>query len=79
MNREPIKSSFIAEIGWQEGTLEIKFSNDEVWQYFNVAPDMWEGFRIAESPGKFFHTHIKDKYTATKVTWIESLPSVGPA
>lgn len=79
MKREPVKSSFITSIGWENGTLEIKFSNDQVWQYFGVPPETWAGFRIAPSQGKFFHNHIKDKYAEGEVTRIEELPSVGPA
>ena len=79
MNREPVKSSFIKEIGWENGTLEIKFSNDQVWQYFGVPPETWAGFRVAQSQGKFFHNYIKPNYAAQDVTSIEKLPSVGPA
>lgn len=79
MRREPVKSSFIKEIGWDEGILEIQFLNDQVWQYRTVPPAVWEGFRIAESHGKFFHLHIKGQYSETNVTLAEALPSVGPA
>lgn len=79
MNREPVKSNFIKEIGWENGTMEIKFTNGDVWQYPGVPEDAWQGFRIAESQGKFFHNHIKPKYAGHNVTMAEGLPSVGPA
>lgn len=78
MKREPVKSGFIKAMGWEEGTLEIQFSNEEVWQYMGVPPDLWEGLRIAESHGKFFHLHIKGQFAEVEVTAIQGLPSVGP-
>ncbi|NIV36741.1 MAG: KTSC domain-containing protein [Anaerolineae bacterium] len=79
MNREPVTSSFIKSIGWEETLmLEIEFSNGDVWQYHGVPPDMWEGFRIAESHGEFFHTYIKDQFPANRATAASALPSVGP-
>lgn len=60
----PVNSSAIAEIGWQNGTLAIRFhSRREPYLFPNVPEKLFKDFLGASSQGKFFHEHIKDKFT----------------
>lgn len=59
-----VNSSAIAEIGWEDGILAIRFhSRQEPYFFSNVPKQLFEDFLNAPSQGKFFHEHIKDKFT----------------
>jgi hypothetical protein len=64
MFREPVSSSTIAAIGYDEetGTLEVEFVSGTVYRYRGVSQDVFEDFRAALSKGRFFNWHIKDAY-----------------
>lgn len=59
---QPVKSSNIAEIGYDEGTrtLQIKFNNGGLYQYSPVTADTWNEFKAAPSQGKWFHKNIRE-------------------
>lgn len=59
------ESSQITAIGYdaQSQTLVIRFkSNGAVYHYFDVPPATWEGFKAAESKGRFFGKNIKSVF-----------------
>jgi hypothetical protein len=64
MFREPVSSSSIASIGFDDDseTLEIEFVSGTVYRYLGVSQDVFEAFRTAPSKGTFFNAHIKDAY-----------------
>ena len=64
MFREPVSSSMIAAIGYDEETetLEVEFVSGAVYRYRSVNQDVVEDFRAAPSKGRFFNQHIKDAY-----------------
>jgi len=64
MFREPVSSSVIAAIGYDEDseTLEVEFASGAVCSYRGVEQDVYEAFRLAPSKGKFFNRHIRDAY-----------------
>jgi KTSC domain-containing protein len=64
LHREPVSSSVIAAIGYDEEaeTLEVEFVSGAVCRYLGVEPDVYEDFRSASSKGKFFNRHIRDAY-----------------
>jgi hypothetical protein len=70
MERDPVDSSNIASIGYDQssGTVEIEFrSNGQIWQYYDVPEIIYNEFRIAESLGKAFHAMIKNQFKAARV------------
>ena len=69
MNRTPVRSSNIASVGYENGTLEIEFVDGGVYQYFNVPEPVYQGLMSATSKGRYFHDHIKDSYQTSKVGW----------
>jgi len=69
MQRQPVNSSDIAAIGYDEvsETLEIEFKATGVYRYFSVPKSVAEEFQRTPSPGKFFLQHIKGKYAWEKI------------
>jgi hypothetical protein len=59
-----VESEAIAEIGYDAGrsTLFVRFADGNWYSYFGVAKRTYEAFVKAESHGRFFHEHIRDRY-----------------
>ena len=64
MNRTPVESTNIADIGYDPTTqtLEIGFLNGTVYQYLNVPPNIFSQLMSASSHGTFLNKQIKPKY-----------------
>lgn len=69
MQRTPVNSSNIAEVGYDSNsmTLEIVFHSGGVYQYFDVPESEYHGLMQAGSKGQYFHTNIKDNYRYAKL------------
>jgi hypothetical protein len=69
MQRQPVNSSNIASIGYDQATqiLEVEFLNSTVYQYFNVPLPVYEGLMGAGSHGTYLNAHIKGQYQYHKV------------
>ena len=69
MERIPITSSTVAEVGYDPDTmtLEIAFCNGTVYQYFDVPAMVYQELMSAESAGKFLHANIKNNYRYAKM------------
>ena len=69
MERIPVSSSNIAEIGYDEptGTLEILFHSEALYQYFDVPVLVYEEFVAASSHGKYLNANIKGKFRYAKI------------
>jgi hypothetical protein len=70
IERQPVVSSDIASIGYDEATetLEIEFKATGVYRYFSVPRAVAQEFQRTPSPGKFFLQHIKTKYAWEKAS-----------
>jgi hypothetical protein len=64
MFREPVSSSTIAAIGYNEdnAVLEVEFVSGALYRYLGVDLDVYEKLRAARSVGRFFNENIKDAY-----------------
>ena len=69
IERQPVVSSDVASIGYDEATqtLEIEFKATGVYRYFSVPKAVFEELKATPSPGKLFLQHIKGKYAWEKV------------
>jgi hypothetical protein len=69
MLRDPVASSNISSIGYDEGsqTLEVEFMNGSIYQYYNVEPGAFEQLRNAPSKGSYLNTYIKNAYPFSRV------------
>jgi hypothetical protein len=66
---KPSFSSTISEFSYDEDTqsLTITFSSGSRYVYSGVPKEVVEGFRAAESRGKFFGREIKHIYPMQKI------------
>jgi len=69
MQRIAVESSDIVSIGYnpKERVLEIEFKENRVYQYFDIAPDVYDRFMRADSYGEFFYAFINRQYRYQRV------------
>jgi hypothetical protein len=69
MNRIPVESSNIADVGYDETTmtLEVGFHSGAVYQYFDVPEAVHQEFMSAASKGTYFNANIKSNYRYVKL------------
>jgi hypothetical protein len=62
--REPVASSTIASVGYDEDreVLEVEFMSGAVYRYLGVSEDAFDRFLAAPSKGTYFNRHIRDAY-----------------
>ena len=59
----------------KERLLEIEFKEGRLYQYFDVAPEIYERFTRADSYGEYFYAHITKHYRYKRVkTKIDETP-----
>jgi hypothetical protein len=64
MNRIPVVSSNVSSVGYDPATqtLEVEFSNGNVYQYFDVPEPVYQQLIQAASLGTFLSGNIKGSY-----------------
>lgn len=69
MQRSPVSSSNIAEIGYDEArrVLEILFQNGTTYQYFDVPKQEYDSLIRASSYGQFLNANIKGRYRYARI------------
>lgn len=60
MIRTPVKSGNIRSIGFENGAMQIEFTNGKVYNYTGPkAKAHYDGIMQAESKGSYFYKHIR--------------------
>src|SRR6266436_9939026 len=82
MNRIPVSSQGILEVGYHEdadsrGTLELKFSNGGVYEFFNVPTKMYDEFMHAPSREDYYRENIGKRFPCTRVGSTQPKPRTG--
>ena len=69
MERKRVNSSKLRSVGYDETsmTLEVEFSNGQVYQYVKVYPEVYRRFMAAPNPTYFFDDKIDEEYTGRRV------------
>ncbi len=64
MNRDPVNSTSIAAIGYDEQTqtLEVEFRHGGIYQYFDVPVRIHQELLAASSIGRYVAEQIKGAY-----------------
>ena len=63
-----VQSSNLAGIDYDwRGTLVIEFRSGGVYEYLQVPREEFEGLLNASSHGKYFHAHIKSRYSYRRI------------
>lgn len=69
MAREPVNSSNLAEVGYDQHTqtLEVCFKSGRTYQYFDVPEQVYEGLKKAGSPGAYLNSAVKGSFRYARV------------
>jgi hypothetical protein len=69
MQRQPVTSSNIAEIGYDEPrrVLEVLFKTGSIYQYFDVPPQEHKALMQASSQGQYLNANIKGRFRYARV------------
>lgn len=64
MERQPVESSNLKSVGYDEGSqvLEIEFRNGRVYRYTGVPRSVYQDLMRAPSLGRYFIANIRDDY-----------------
>ena len=67
--RRAVASSMMRSVGYDEdhAVLEIEFVTGHVYRYHAVPKRDWQGLMDAESKGRYFEAHIRDKYPMKRI------------
>lgn len=67
MNMIPVGSSDIASVGYEHGTLYIRFHSGGLYAYSGVPESVYQALMSASSHGSYFHAHIKNSYATRRI------------
>ena len=69
MVRTPIRSTSIAEVGYDPGThtLEVQFRHGGIYQYFGVPASVYAELMQAASRGNYVAYQIRGRYRYVRV------------
>jgi hypothetical protein len=69
MQHQTVVSSNISSVGYDStlATLEVTFKSGRSYRYTGVPAQVHVQFLAAGSHGKYFHTHIRDRYPTEQV------------
>ena len=62
ISRTPVDSSCLRSLGYFGGlgVLELEFAGGEIYRYFDVSSDLYEGLLKSESKGRYFRQFIRE-------------------
>ena len=63
-----VESEAMTDIAYDEPAriLRIRFEDGDWYRYFAVPPGIHQALLAAESHGRFFHDHIRDRFAYEK-------------
>ncbi|EPN8812866.1 TPA: KTSC domain-containing protein [Yersinia enterocolitica] len=69
MNRQPVDSSNIRSVGYDENDsiLEIEFNNGAIYQYFDIPQNIHSELIHSDSVGGYLAKHIKGHFRYSRV------------
>ncbi|MEG2513661.1 MAG: KTSC domain-containing protein, partial [Acetivibrio sp.] len=63
MQMTAVSSSDLSSVGYENGTLYIRFNSGGLYSYDNVPESIYHALMSAGSHGKYFHAFIKGHYS----------------
>ena len=66
MTMKPVSSSNIESVGYEDGTMHVKFRSGKTYVFAEVPAEAHAAFVGAQSVGKHFAVHIKGKYAGSQ-------------
>jgi hypothetical protein len=62
-----VSSSDIDSVGYENGTLHIRFNSGGLYAYYGVPQSVYQGLMSAGSHGQYFNANIKGRYGDTRI------------
>lgn len=62
MNMIPVDSSDLESVGYENGTLYVRFHSGGIYSYSGVPERVYYDLMNAASKGKYFSAYIKNSY-----------------
>jgi hypothetical protein len=62
-----VDSSNISAIGYEDGTLRVRFTDGSEYDYYGVLQNVFQDFLQSDSKGTFLHQNIKGRYQYAKL------------
>lgn len=62
MQHQPVRSSFVRSIAYENGVLEVALASGRTFRYNGITPEVFAEMQQAESVGKFYNSRIKNSY-----------------
>jgi len=67
MNYIQVSSSNVSSIGYENGTLEVKFLNGRIYQYHGVSESIYKTLLSGVSVGSYLAKYVYGKYSETRI------------
>lgn len=67
MIMQPVSSSNLSSIGYEDGTLYIAFKSGGTYSYSGVPESVYHDLMSASSHGKYFAAYIKNAYPYQRI------------
>lgn len=69
MNRQPVSSSNVAEIGYDENQriMEVLFRSGTIYQYFDVPPQIYAELMQSSSVGSYLNSNVKGSFRYARI------------
>ena len=64
---KPVRSSNVAAVGYEDGTLYVEFLSGATYAYEGVDEAAYQDMLTASSPGSYLNRHIKDRHAVRRV------------
>jgi len=60
----PVESKMFTSVAYDEEKqiLYLRFQSGDVYRYFEFPPEKYQAFLDAESRGRFFLAHVRDRF-----------------
>lgn len=71
MNREPVRSSDLASVGYdsETSTLEVAFRSGGIYQYFNVPERHFQALTSGRgSAGRYMNANVRGNYRYRRIS-----------
>ena len=63
----PVRSSNVAAVGYEDGTLYVEFHSGATYAYEGVGEAAYQDLLTDPSPGSYLNRHIKARYSARRI------------
>jgi hypothetical protein len=67
MQMQTVSSSDLAAVGYENGSLCVRFNSGGLYVYSGVPESIYSGLMNASSHGKYFHAYIKNSYSYQRI------------